>query len=186
MSLGTKLVWFFWGPLAMVPLMLLLGEVHLPQPFPYHWHKALHVVGAVIFVGNVVTQGLWISGANGTGNAGAIRAAIRTLGLTDLYFMGPGMFLVIANGALLAQAWGGVYRWSWLVAALVLFGLWGTIAIPLTFVQVKQYKLARSASDEELAAAMKKPVKGMLAMLLLMLGMPIAIAVLMVLKTRLW
>jgi uncharacterized membrane protein len=185
-SFGTKLVWFFWGPLSMVPLMLLFAEMHIPQPFSYHWHKALHVIGALIFVGNVVTQGLWIAGANATKSAGAIRAAIRSLGLTDLYFMGPGMFLVIANGAILAQAWGGLYRWSWLVTALVLFGVWGTIAIPLTFVQVKQYRLARDASDEELVAAMGRPARGMLPIMVVMLAVPVVIAALMVLKPRLW
>src|SRR5215210_5055560 len=102
MPFATKLLLFFWSPLAFVPLMLVLSEVHVPQPFSYQWHKALHVLGAGMFLGNIVTQVAWLSGAFRSQSPIVVRASLRTLSTTDLLFMGPGMFLVIANGSTLA------------------------------------------------------------------------------------
>jgi hypothetical protein len=122
MPIGQKLVWLVWGPLAFIPLGLMLSGIHVPQPLSYNWHKALHVLGVVLFLGDIVTQVVWLTAANATKSAPIIRAAQKALGWTDLWFLGPGMFLVIANGAFLAQAWGGIERWSWMLVALILLG----------------------------------------------------------------
>ena len=186
MPLATKLLLFFWSPLGILPLVLVMSEVHVPQPFSYGWHKALHVLGAAVMVGDLFTQIVWISGANRTRNAAVIRAAQRTLSVTDLLFLGPGMFLVMANGALLAQAWGGVYPWSWLVGALLLFGVWGTLSVPLTWIQLAQSRVVQTGSDEEVVAAMSKPSRALALMAMLMVLIPAVIVVLMVVKPRLW
>lgn len=186
MPLATKLMLFFWSPLGVVPLVLVMSEVHVPQPFSYAWHKALHVFGAIVFLGDLFTQVVWISSANRSKNAAMIRVAQQTLSLTDLLFLGPGMFLVMANGALLAQAWGGVYRWSWMLGALLLFGVWGTLSVPLTYIQLAQIKIVQTGSDEEIVEAVSKPSRALMIMTALMIGIPVIIVVLMVVKPRLW
>jgi uncharacterized membrane protein len=179
---------FWWSPLAMIPVVLVLAGMRVPQPFPYAWHKLLHVLGAVIFVGNLVTQAVWLVGAQATRNPVAVRASLRTLNTTDLAFMGPGMFLLFANGAILSQAWGGPARWSWMVAALLLLAAWGTISMPLMWLQVKMFKVVSVAPDDELLAALAATTKGkgLGAWLVLMLLLPLAVLVLMVVKPRLW
>lgn len=188
MPLGMKLLLALWSPLSMVPLALVLAHVHVPQPFSYSWHKALHVIGAVMFVGNLLTQSLWLVAANLTRSAVAIRAAYRALNWTDLVFMGPGMFLVIANGAVLAQAWGGVERWSWMLAAVVLFGVYGVLSAPLMWIQLRSVRVLRTTPDDRLADEMEAASrgKGLGAWLVLMIVVPLAILVIMVVKPRFW
>lgn len=188
MPLGMKLMLVLWSPLAALPLVLVLARVPVPQPLPYAWHKALHIVGAVMFVGNIWTQGLWLVAARMTGSAAAIRAGFRALNWTDLVFMGPGMFLLIANGAVLSQAWGGIERWSWMIAALGLFGLYGVAAGPLMYIQVRTYRILGAASDDKLAPELDalNQGKGLGVWMSLMVAVPIAILILMVVKPRLW
>lgn len=185
--LGMRLLFFVWSPLAMVPLVLVLAHIPFPQPLPYRWHKLLHILGAVMFVGNLLTQAFWLGAARATGHAGAIRASYRALDWTDLLFMGPGMFLLIANGSVLAQAWGGVERWSWMVAALGLFGLYGLVSAPLMQLQIRTFR-ALDEPDERLCAALDDATrgKGLGAWMVLMLLVPVVILALMVLKPRLW
>lgn len=188
MPLGMKLMLFLWSPLAMAPLVLVLAHVRLPQLFSYHWHKALHILGAVLFTGNILSQGLWLYAARLTRDPAAVRASYRALNWTDLVFMGPGMFLLIANGAWLSQAWGGIERWSWMVAALVLFGLYGVISAPLMWIQARSFRALATAGDEGLLKELDAVThgKGLGAWLIFMIVVPIAILFLMVLKPRLW
>jgi uncharacterized membrane protein len=188
MPLGMKLLLVLWSPLAMVPLALVLSRVPLPQPLPYAWHKALHILGAVMFVGNMLTQALWLSAARLSGSAAAIRAGFRALNWTDLVFMGPGMFLLLANGAVLSQAWGGIERWSWMVVALGLFGLYGAASGPLMWIQMRSFRVLRTAPDERLAAELDavNQGKGLGVWMLFMLAVPVVILVIMVVKPRFW
>lgn len=187
MPLGMKLLLFVWSPLSMVPLVLVLAGVHVPQPLSYAWHKALHVIGAVVFVGNILTQAVWLGGAQATKSAAAVRGAYAALETTDRLFMGPGMFLLVANGALLAQTWGGIQRWSWMLAALVLFGLFGVVSGPLMWVQIKSLRVLKTTPDEKLLEAMAVASgKSLPVWLVPMLLLPLAIVVLMVVKPRLW
>lgn len=186
MPFATKLLLFFWSPLAAIPLALVLSGVHVPQPLTYAWHKALHVLGAVLFLGNVVTQVAWLDGAFRTKNPATVRASMKTLSTTDLLFMGPGMFLVVANGAILAQTWGGVERFSWMLGALLLFGVWGVISMPLTVIQLKMVKALDATPDDKLMDALGARSKALGALTALMLAIPIVILILMVVKPRLW
>lgn len=188
MPLGMKLLLLVWSPLAMAPLMMVLSNVAVPQPFSYNWHKALHVLGAVMFVGNIVTQACWLGAARMSESPVAVRAAYRALNWTDLVFMGPGMFLLIANGAVLSQAWGGVMRWSWMTAALLLFGIYGVVSGPLMWIQLRSFRALATAPDDRLLEEMDRATKGkgLGAWMVLMLLVPLVILVLMVVKPRLW
>lgn len=187
MPLGMKLLLFAWSPAAMVPLVLVLMGVHVPQPFSYGWHKALHVIGAIVFVGNILTQAVWLGGAQATKSPAAVRGAYAALETTDRLFMGPGMFLLVANGAVLAQTWGGIQRWSWMMAALVLFGLFGVASGPLMWIQLASLRVLKTTPDEKLLDAMKAAAgKSLFVWLAAMLLLPLAIVVLMVVKPRLW
>lgn len=182
-----KLLLFVWSPLAMLPLVMVLCHLPLPPLLPYRWHKALHILGAIMFTGNIVTQSFWLGAARATKSAAAIRASYRALDWTDLIFMGPGMFLLIANGAFLAQAWGGVERWSWMLAAVLLFGVYGAVSMPLMWLQLRAFR-ALEAPDERLAGELDRAMRGkwLGPLMMLMLIVPIAIMLLMVVKPRLW
>ncbi len=186
MPLATKLLLFFWSPAAAIPLALVLSGVPMPQPLTYAWHKALHVLGVVLFLGNVVTQVAWLDGAFRSKNPAIVRACMKTLSTTDLLFMGPGTFLVVANGAILAQTWGGVERFSWMLASLVLFGAWGVVSIPLTVIQLKMLKVLGVTPDAKLLDALGARSKALGALTALMLAIPLVILILMVVKPRLW
>ena len=130
--------------LSFAPPMF--GVVMSP-PLPYGWHKALHVFGAMMFVGNLFVTGLWAGLAMRTGDTAILRFAVRTLVWADVVFTAPGLLLVLANAAVLAPTWGGVTGTSWLTASLVLLAVLGVLGTALMPVQVLLWNLAERDDD---------------------------------------
>lgn len=188
MPRGMKLLLVLWSPLSAIPLAMVLAHAHVPQPFSYAWHKALHVLGAVMFLGDMLTQAFWLTAARMTNHGPAIRASYRALDWTDTVFLGPGMFLLVANGSVLAQAWGGVERWSWMLSAVILFGLYGMVSVPLMWIQIKGFRVLATAPDDKLGAELDAVSrgKGLGLWLVLMIVVPLVILVFMVVKPKLW
>ena len=107
--------------------------------------KSLHILGAVLFLGNIIVTGWWKVMADRTRDPVIVAFAQRQVTLTD--------FVFTAGGA--ARSWGGVsptrcyhgmdyLKIRWLAWGLWLFAasgvLWLAVLIP---VQVKQAKLAK-------------------------------------------
>ena len=119
-------------PQAALAAAVLGAAVIVSVPvYPFHWHLLMHVVGAVIFVGNILVTAAWMALAQRTGNPSVLMFAARAVNRADLLFTGPGVVLVLLNGlALAADRWGGwtgFYEVSWIVAALALFALSGVV-----------------------------------------------------------
>lgn len=52
-----------------------------------------------------------------------VACAVRVVNWADALCTGPGIFLVVFNGLVLAAQWGGPYRVGWITVALALFTL---------------------------------------------------------------
>ena len=121
----------------------------------YLFLKSLHVLGVIMFLGNLVVSGWWKIMAGRTGNPVVIAFAQRQTTLTDRLFAGGGLLLILLGGPgnvmqhhmdFLHIFW---LRWGfWL---LVILGIiWGAILIPL---QIAQSRMAqRFAADGEIPA----------------------------------
>lgn len=108
--------------------------------------KSLHILGAVIFLGNIIVTAWWKVMADRTGDAKIIAFAQRQVTLTDFVFTAGGAALVLTTGVGNAQLHGMDYwhiRWlAWGMSLFVASGVvWVAVLIP---VQVIQARLARA------------------------------------------
>src|SRR6266540_2610510 len=105
---------------------------------------ALHVLGVVVFLGNLVVTAVWKTLADRTRDASVIAYAQRLVTITDVSFTATGAALITLSGFALADDWGGVTGPSWLTVGVGLFAaaglIWLTILIPI---QIAQTRLSR-------------------------------------------
>jgi uncharacterized membrane protein len=111
----------------------------------YTTFKIAHILGVVLFLGNIIVTGVWKVFADRTKNAVVIAFAQRLVTLTDWVFTFGGVILILIGGYGMATVAGYNLRsTSWLVWAQSIFftsGLiWVAILIP---VQIWQERLAR-------------------------------------------
>ena len=108
--------------------------------------KSLHILGACLFIGNIVVSAFWKVLADRTRNLAVISFATRLVNLTDAVFTGVGATLLVATGHVLAQDYGGVVAQPWILWSYVLFGisgaLWLFVLVP---VQIRQARILRGA-----------------------------------------
>jgi uncharacterized membrane protein len=115
--------------------------------------KSLHILGAVIFLGNIIVTGWWKVMADRTRNPAIIAFAQRQVTLTDYIFTSGGAALILATGlgnamlhnmALLDTRWLSWGFWLFVISGII----WAVILIPL---QIMQAKIARRfAGDGEI------------------------------------
>ena len=107
--------------------------------------KSLHILGAVIFLGNIIVTGWWKVMADRTRNPAVIAFAQRQVTLTDYIFTGGGVVLILATGLgnaillnmdFLSIKWLSWGFWLFNISGII----WITVLIP---VQIKQAKIAR-------------------------------------------
>lgn len=115
----------------------------------YLWLKSLHLLGVVIFLGNIIVTGWWKTMADRTRNPVIIAFAQRQVTLTDWFFTVGGVMLVLAGGmgnVLLHHIdFLHIYWLEWGVWLFVASGvIWATILIP---VQIAQDRMARKFAD---------------------------------------
>jgi uncharacterized membrane protein len=118
------------GEIVVIGIILtLLNMLGHPLLLPYQWHKLLHIVGAILLVGNIIVTAVWLVLAEQSRNAATLHFAAKAVMWADVFFTAPGILLLLANGQILAQAaWGGM-RESWIVLAFGLFVLSGIVWI---------------------------------------------------------
>lgn len=116
------------------------GLLSFPLILSYQWHKILHLIGVMLFMGNMIVGPVWFSYAYYSGNPVLLRFAARLLGLTDVYLTIPGIALTIINGLFLATALGGSRLLPWLYWSIILLLLMWAISIPVIFIQEKMYR----------------------------------------------
>lgn len=146
---------------------------------------AIHIISAVLFVGNIITAAFWKMRADRSGNLDTI--AITTQGLlrADYMFTLPGIVGLLATGIALV----GITDWArfeepWLSISLVLLIItgiiWAALLLPLQkrMVRLAQLGAASGTPDHSYRQASKRwGMFGGIATLL-----PVVILVLMVLK----
>lgn len=183
MSASTK--WLI-GEITLIAVSsTVLGIFGYPLLFSYGWHVFLHVLGAVLFMGNIIVSALWMVFAEQSGDKAALRFAAGALNWADVVFTAPGIFLLLLNGFILSYAaWGGLTQ-GWIALALGLFILSGVIwAVFLIPLQARLIKL--SSQPDSLPAAFFSALHrwyfwGAIATLT-----PLASLFLMVFKPHLW
>ena len=110
---------------------------------------ALHVLGVVLFLGNIIVTAVWKMLADRTQSPPVVAYAQRLVTVTDIAFTATGAALIVVSGHVMAQDFGGVFSgptwltlgWSLFVASGV---LWVGVLIP---VEVMQARLARAFRD---------------------------------------
>jgi uncharacterized membrane protein len=115
----------------------------------YLWLKAVHVLGAILFVGNLLVTAVWKTLADRTRDGRVIAYAQRMVGVTDVAFTGLGAVVVLLTGLLMIIPYGiEMWRVPWLMWGLGLFMvsglLWVMVLVP---VQIRQAKLARGFAE---------------------------------------
>lgn len=109
--------------------------------------KSLHILGACLFLGNIVVSAVWKVLADRTGNYSVVRFATRLVNVTDGVFTALGATLLLATGHHLALGYGGVLANGWIAWSYILFGVSGAVwAAVLVPIQYKQTALLRSST----------------------------------------
>lgn len=108
----------------------------------------LHVAGAVLLVGNIITAAFWHERARRTGNAAVVHSAAKTVMLADGVFTLPGIMLLVVSGAIMAERSGYGWGFHWLTLSLLLFGLSGAIWLAaLLPLQRRMIRLSRQGLE---------------------------------------
>jgi uncharacterized membrane protein len=109
---------------------------------------ALHVLGIVVFLGNLVVTAVWKTLADRTCDPRVVAYAQRLVTVTDLAFTATGAALITISGFVLADDWGGVTGPTWLTVGFSLFAasavIWLTILVPA---QHRQGQMARAFAE---------------------------------------
>jgi uncharacterized membrane protein len=115
----------------------------------YNAWKTLHILGVVLFLGNIIVTAVWKMLADRTRNPPVVAYAQRLVTITDIAFTATGAILIIVAGQVMAREFGGVFSGpSWLLWGWSLFIasgiIWLAVLIPI---EVMQERLARSFRD---------------------------------------
>ena len=146
---------------------------------------AIHIIAAVIFMGNIITSAFWKVRADKSGNLESMALNSRSLQLADLAFTMPGILGLLVTGIWMV----GITGWQrfqepWLGISFVLLILTGTIwgagMVPL------QKRMTRLDRDQA-AAGQADPDYRQASRTWSMMGgvatlLPVVILVLMVLR----
>jgi uncharacterized membrane protein len=110
----------------------------------YQWLKVIHIVGVMLFMGNIIVTGWWKNMADATKNPQIIAFAQRQVTLTDYIFTFGGILILAIAGFANVYLHQISYSISWLKNGVIYFLIsgvvWLFILIP---VQAKQAKMAR-------------------------------------------
>lgn len=107
--------------------------------------KTLHIVGVVLFIGNIIVTAWWKVMADRTRDPKIIAFAQRQVTLTDWVFTFGGIVLVAIGGYGNAALHGIPMTLAWGNALFILSGvIWVAVLIP---VQTKLARIARTFAD---------------------------------------
>lgn len=111
----------------------------------YLWLKTLHILGVMLFLGNIIVTGWWKNMADLTKNPQIIAFAQRQVTLTDFIFTAGGVAILLIAGALNVWIHDINLTTKWLLLGFSFFIgsglLWLLVLVP---VQIKQAKIAKS------------------------------------------
>jgi uncharacterized membrane protein len=175
--------------LGVLPIVLIVVVVLVSLPFPFlgrGWHLFMHILGAVLFIGNITVTAAWMILVVENGQPKLVHFGARAVNQADLLFTVPGVLLIFLNGLALAPAFGNTpWSVSWIATALALLILSGIVW--LGFLLRYQHQMVElSASGEQLSSEFMRVFRnwgiwGGIATVL-----PIISLLLMVFKPTLW
>lgn len=115
----------------------------------YFLFKSMHLLGVVLFLGNIIVTGWWKYMADRNGDPLVIAFAQRQVTLTDYVFTAGGAALVLIGGVAMS-AIAGLQTQFWVLLGAGLFTLSGIIwAVILIPVQIKQAQMAKAFTRNE-------------------------------------
>jgi uncharacterized membrane protein len=184
----TSTKWLLGEIVVIAIIIALLNIAGHPQFLPYQVHLLLHILGAVLFLGNILVTAVWLALAARTKQAATLHFAAQAVNWADVVFTAPGILLLLANGQIMAQAaWGGV-RASWVVVALGLFiasGIvWGGFLVRLQH-RLMQLAAPAASSAAPVPAAFFRTLHAWYRAGIVATVLPLVSLVLMVLKPEL-
>jgi uncharacterized membrane protein len=108
----------------------------------YAAFKVIHVLGVVLFLGNIIVTAMWKALADRTGDPRVIAYAQRLVTLTDWVFTAGGIVLILVGAYGMVLTAGLDLRQTWLVWGQSLFiasgVIWAVILIPTQIAQARQ------------------------------------------------
>lgn len=112
----------------------------------YKVFKIVHVLGVVLFLGNIITAALWKTLADATRRPEVVAFGTRLVAITDIVFTTGGIVLILAGGFGMAHVAGlSVTDTPWIRHGLTLFSLSGVIWVLILIpIQTAQWRMARA------------------------------------------
>ncbi|MCI0467991.1 MAG: DUF2269 domain-containing protein [Beijerinckiaceae bacterium] len=108
----------------------------------YNAFKVIHLLGVILFLGNIIVTGFWKAMADRTAEPRIIAFAQRLVTLTDWIFTSGGILLLLMGAYGMAIMAGLDLRQSWLIWGQALFvasGLiWAFVLIPAQIAQARR------------------------------------------------
>lgn len=115
----------------------------------YLWLKSIHILGVVLFLGNIIVTGWWKAMADRTKDPAIIAFAQRQVTLTDWIFTFGGVVLTLAGG--IGNAWLNdmqIFTVYWLAWGGWLFIISGVIwVIALVPLQISLERMAKQFAN---------------------------------------
>ncbi len=142
---------------AWVALALLYFGIPAAAPLDYNVHKALHILGVMLMMGNLIVGPVWLSTAWYSNDHARMAWAAKVLSDCDIWLTTPGMQLAIWNGICMAGVLGGVHKQAWLFESMALMLL--TSLASITLVLYWQERLLTDAARGDRAATGKALVQ---------------------------
>ena len=112
----------------------------------YQVFKMLHILGVVLFLGNIITAAFWKTFADQTRQPEVVAFSQRLIVATDIVLPLGGVVLILIGGFGMVRVAGlDIASTSWLQHGLALFGISGLIWV-LILIPIEYWKL-RMAND---------------------------------------
>lgn len=178
------------GMVVLIFLMPILAEI-LPKASAeenkilHDFYKSLHILGAVLFLGNIIITGLWMFLAEKSKSISNIQFAAKAVNWMDVFFTAPGAALILLTGFLQASHHGGVYTESWILTGLILFSLSGLIWI-LILIPYQSKMIKLSNETEKLPKKFFDILHGWYFWGVIAIILPLISLIVMVYKPKLW
>lgn len=110
----------------------------------YLWLKVIHLLGVVMFLGNIIITGWWKNMADLTRNPQIIAFAQKQVTATDWLFTAGGALILFSAGTVNVMLHGLTFSEKWLSWGMALFTLSGLIWVAVLIpTQIKQAKMAK-------------------------------------------
>lgn len=124
------------------------ADVLVAAPLDYSVHKTLHILGIMLFMGNLIVGPVWVMTAWYDGDRARFAWAAQVLAKADIWLTLPGVQLAVWNGICMAAALGGVHKQPWLFESMVLMALTSLFSITVVLYWQERLVAAAVAHDE--------------------------------------